>query len=555
MGLKGTRMLHISQRLGRRVGTIATVGLAGALALGAPLSASAAATTIDFNSSTDVASYPALIAVGSGGGVQWAPWPDNDNPNAPGISGATNWNGRAGWTAHNYVVQADGANNNALWIQKAEGGCPDSGLQVASVANGQSLISSTNKVITVKAWSADASTDVQATLTDAYGGHAITKTVTNVTANQYNTLTFNFASPTTGTYISNYSYAKLSIVFDPANAKAGQGHDAWGGAVSCPATGASVSKLYKLDDISFTSVASDPAPGPDVAHKLTFENGDTLGALAYGDASNERWSGTFGGSGSGQGTPPVARTGKALELNKGVWQNVGYDNAWSGLNFVQAPTGEVITSANYKTISFDYYSPDTTNTPVQLKLIATDDSAVRKVFSAAPGWNSFSVDVSTLSGVNGVWSADKLYTKLVLYPDFADNDVALDGVTASPMTGQKYYVDNVVWNGYGLATRTGNVTLTGTAAKGSRLTASAGTFTGNTVRVSYKWYRCTVKGATVKATAPVTADRCSVISGATASTYTLATADRGKYVRASITGTTTAGAVIALTKTTTTAVR
>ena len=532
-------MLQKSKNLRSRVALLATAGITGALLVGAPMAANAVTTVQNFNSTT-AADYPALQHTGGNGGTDWAPWTDLVGGNAPLVTGAFNWNGRAGWAGHDWAVQDDGSGtNNALWVQKAQAGCKSSGIQLAATTNGNSLISSANKVITLKVKAADANVPIEATLTDAYGGHTLTVSATATTANTYNTVSFNFANATVGSYVANFSYSKLSVVFDPQNAIAGTGHDDWG--TGCIADGATNSKVYIVDDLTYDLTAgTDPAPGPDVAHKLTFEPSDALGGQAAGSASDAKWAGSFGSGGSGINNPPVAHTGKALEFNK-----AGGD-AWTGLNLVQAAAGEVITSSNYKTISFDYYSPDSGNSPVELKLTATDSSSVRAVFTATHGWHTFSIDMSTLSGANGVWSSAKNYTQLVLYPDWSDSDIMPAGLSNVAMTGQKYYIDNVTYNGYALPTKTGKAANAGTAKVGRVLTASGATFAGNTVRTSYKWYRCTVQGKTAKATAPVAADKCTLISGATAATYLLKAADKGKYVRVAIVGTNVVGSVYAL---------
>lgn len=533
-----------SSSLRSRLAMLATAGITGALLVGTPLAANAAPTVVDFNSTNpaDYASY--LTNVGGGGGLAWAPWLDSEaGMNAPWVTGDKNWKGREGWTK-NWTVQDDGSTtNNALWIQKAQAGAASSGIQIAKLPNGSSLISDANKVITIKVKAADANVPFEATLTDSFGGNVLKATATAATADAYNTLTFNFASPTSGNYISNFSYTTLSIVADPQNAIAGNWHEDWGQGTAS----ATVSKAYILDDLTYTAVTgADTPPGPDVPHLLTFEANDTLGALAAGGASDAKWAGSFGSGGSGIANPPVKRTGKALEFNK-----VGAD-AWTGLNFYEAPSGEVITSSLYKTISFDYYSPLTALTPVSIKLIATDDSNVRAAFTAKKGWQTFKIDVSTVTGAGGTWSADKNYTKLVIFPDWADADILPAGISnpTTPIASTKFYIDNVAINGYALPTKVGTPTKSGTAKVGRVLTAGGVTFSGNRITRAFKWYRCTVQGKTVKFTAPASSDKCSAISGATASTYTLKSADKGKYIRVALIGTTAAGSVYALTTST-----
>lgn len=515
---------------------LATAGMTGALLASTPLAASAAATVVDYTSSTPD-DYEVLTNVGGGGGLGWAPWPDAEvGMNAPSVTGENNWRGRAGWTK-GWAVQG-----GALWMQKSQAGAASSGLQVAKIANGSSLISSTNKVITVKMKAADANVPVEATLTDTFGGNTLKVTATAATADAFNTLSFDFGAATTGTYISNYSYTTLSLVMDPANAIAGNFHEDWGQGTAS----ASTSKAYILDDLTYTVITgADTPPGPDVPHLLTFETADVLGSLAAGSANDAKWAGSFGSGGSGIVTPAgtMKRTGKALEFNK-----VGGD-VWTGMNLVEAPAGEVITSSLYKTVRFDYYSPLTALTPVTIKLVATDNSAVLAAFKAKKGWQTFSVDFGTLTGANGVWDANKTYTKLVLYPNFSEANIMPTGV-ANPVVpivvGQKFMVDNVAFNGFALPTKVGTPTKAGTAKVGRLLTAAGVTLNGNRIVRSFKWYRCTVQGKTVKYTAPASTDKCSTISGATAATYTLKSADKGKYIRVAFVGTTAAGSLYAL---------
>jgi Ig domain of plant-specific actin-binding protein len=70
-------------------------------------------------------------------------------------------------------------------------------------------------------------------------------------------------------------------------------------------------------------------------------------------------------------------------------------------------------------------------------------------------------------------------------------------------------------------------TITGTAAVGSTLTATAGTWTGNgTITYTYAWQICGNDG-----------NSCHAISGATSETYKPVTSDQGNTVRVAVTAT------------------
>ncbi|MEI6156447.1 MAG: hypothetical protein WCP88_04530 [bacterium] len=85
-------------------------------------------------------------------------------------------------------------------------------------------------------------------------------------------------------------------------------------------------------------------------------------------------------------------------------------------------------------------------------------------------------------------------------------------------------------------------TVGGVVKVGRTLTAAKGTWTGSpTPTYAYQWYRCTATGV-AEATVPGT---CTVIAGATKSTYKLLAADKtAGYIRVKVTATSTAGVTV-----------
>jgi hypothetical protein len=78
-------------------------------------------------------------------------------------------------------------------------------------------------------------------------------------------------------------------------------------------------------------------------------------------------------------------------------------------------------------------------------------------------------------------------------------------------------------------------TIRGTATVNKTLTAAKGTWTGHPAPTfTYQWYACTNTVTVARATVPST---CKRITGATRSTFTLTSAQRGKYVTVLVTGT------------------
>ena len=100
-------------------------------------------------------------------------------------------------------------------------------------------------------------------------------------------------------------------------------------------------------------------------------------------------------------------------------------------------------------------------------------------------------------------------------------------------------------------TRSVAASITGTAKVGKVVTAKSGTWAGTApIAYSYKWYRCAVAGTATGTAAPNAAAKCTVIAGKTASTYTLAAADKGKFVRVLVTATNKVGTGLSLSKST-----
>ena len=85
------------------------------------------------------------------------------------------------------------------------------------------------------------------------------------------------------------------------------------------------------------------------------------------------------------------------------------------------------------------------------------------------------------------------------------------------------------------ATATTRPTISGTARVGNKLTASKGTWTGYpTPTFTYQWYACTAAVSSPRTSIPRT---CTPISSATGSTFTVQSAQRGKYIAVLVTGT------------------
>jgi hypothetical protein len=158
-----------------------------------------------------------------------------------------------------------------------------------------------NQVVTVRVWSPTAGIPVRLKAEDAADNTRAVETEARTTvANAWETLSFNFANPVTGTAAINLAttYNKLSIFFNFGTTGA-----ATGGA-----------RTYFFDDVVYPATATTGGGGGAAVTPLTFASGYTQGGRTAqggnwgyfsGDFAN--YSGnTFTGGGFADSTPPVA---------------------------------------------------------------------------------------------------------------------------------------------------------------------------------------------------------------------------------------------------------
>ena len=199
---------------------------------------------------------------------------------------------------------------------------------------------------------------------------------------------------------------------------------------------ANTGQVYEIDNISINGGTSAdiyvpvaPVNREATSTLLTFEAGDTIGAAAAGPGFNGVVATIVNAPAGGNG-------GKVLELEKA-------GDPWSGVNLVLDVPGVKFLDAAHKTVTMNYYSPETVNTPVQMNLIATG-STIKQAVEAVPGWQRLTFDFTAS------FDATKEYTAVALFPNFVNmGDVpGYSGAPAvSPLTGKRYAIDNVGFNG------------------------------------------------------------------------------------------------------------
>ena len=202
-------------------------------------------------------------------------------------------------------------------------------------------------------------------------------------------------------------------------------------------------QLFYLDNISVNGGAiadvatGGPDPEPDPTQTPTpifmnFEDGDGYGSAVANGTNNV---GAFQGGIVSIAPSVDGRSDNALKFIK-----ASTGKNMSGINIANGGSTIRFTSATLKTISFDYHSADTKNSPIQVQLSTDSGSKVTAGAMATPGWNSFTFDMSTKSA----WSSKAAYTKLAIFPDYGFDAGYFVSV---PSADQEYYLDNISING------------------------------------------------------------------------------------------------------------
>jgi hypothetical protein len=346
------------------------------------------------------------------------------------------------------------------------------------------------------------------------------------------TFDFSIQRPGTEAFSANKTFSMASVFFDFTT-------------TPNPTTAL---QTYYLDDVTFASATAGSGGGGGetvvaaTPTLLTYESGDTLGALGAAEAVPTHPVGIFGGGTSAIEAAPgdVGGAGNhVLALTKTGAQ-------WTGYNAIVDTLGTLrITSAGFPNVTFNYLSAKD-NSPVAVQLFIGDTMEVQMIQNAALGTNSMKFDFSTA----GTWSASKIYTKLVIFPDFQIP-------VSTP--ADVYYFDNIAINGAvtpGIAAKPANVkaaTITNKTYKvGTTLSATKGTWVGSgSISYKYTWYRCSNKAAAAGTGKPVSATKCVAIAKQTAAKYKVTKADKGKYIRVLVTATNSVGSSYSLSKSST----
>ena len=418
------------------------------------------------------------------------------------------------------VAPTGGNGGNALKITKGVGAQNWAGATLVKFGTDKRVTNGTHKVITFNFYSPKANVPVAVELRPH--PNALSKIVNAPLG--WSRMSFDFTDVAGWTSTEEFTLVSIFPDFQqPAGATA---------------------TSYFVDNLAFNGAVTPEIPTVSVPREatstlLTFEAADTLGAKVVGDSTLAKPEGGFEGAVTTiDNAPAGGNGGKALKIVKGVGAPT-----YAGVNIIRFGADKRVTNGTHKTITFNYYSPKaTSNVRVELRAFP---NALGKTVAAPLGWSKITVDFTDVAG----WTGTEEFVSVILFPDF---DVA--------GAGGIFYVDNLAFNGATTpaipvpavkpAVKTA-ASISGTAKSAKTLTAGKGSWTGTaTIAYTYKWYRCTVASTKTATTAPTSTAKCAAISGGTKSTYKLASADVGKYVRVLVTAKNSAGSTLSLSKTT-----
>lgn len=269
-------------------------------------------------------------------------------------------------------------------------------------------MSSTNKTMTLRAYSPVADTKFRLKLEDASNsGHSVETDATVTAANTWQTLTFDFGTQATGTAALNpaYTYNTVSVFpnFDVA--------------------GTSTNNVFYVDDLKFIGVTgvSQTCAVALASPTLPISFDSTTVAYTLTD---------FGGDVGTVDTAPTGGSGKAAKIIKGT--SGAPSEVWAGTTIV---TGTIPFTSSAKTMSVDVWAP-AVGKQIRLKAEHLTDSTIsvetEATTTTAGAWQTLTFNFASQASGTAAIDVTKAYGKVSIFFDF--------GVAG---TGQTYWFDNV----------------------------------------------------------------------------------------------------------------
>ena len=334
----------------------------------------------------------------------------------------------------------------------------------------------------------------------------------------------------------------------------------------CNTSGASCTAITSATSSTYNAVPADV--------------GSTL--LVGVTGTNSAGTGTANSAATGTVTPlapantavPVitgsAKEGQLLSASTGTWTGTptitfGYQwescsgSTCTSISGATASTYRLVSAQVGKTIKVIVTGTNAGGSATGTSVATATVTTGAPVNTALPAITGTAKDGQVLTASPGTWAGTATITFTYQWQSCNSTGGScanISGATASAYTvvsgnvGGTLQVIVTAHNSVGTATATAPITpvvvatapantvlpaITGAAQAGQTLSTSTGTWTGTpTITFAYQWERCNTSGAS-----------CTNITGATASTYVLASADVGSTVRAIVTAANAAGSTAA----------
>ena len=373
------------------------------------------------------------------------------------------------------------------------------------------LVSAAHKVVTMNVYSPAAGKVVRLKVEQQGDVTKYVEKDVTTTVSGWETLTFDYTTPTTAPFDATFNYNKASLFLD------------FGG-ITPGAT-------WYFDDVAFngattpavTIPGTPPPPITTPAFVVNFESGDTSG-YTLGGANDYS-----GANSSLSSTPPAGGSSgntKSAKVVKG-------GAFWSGTTFLNTnAASETLIDGNHKVVTMNVYAPGS-GLIVDLQMKDPTSGALTERFATTSvgGWQTLSFDYNgTPDNATAAFSPTAKYQMASVMFDFA----------SSYTVGEIWYFDDVAFNGattplvagavspVNQATLTvSNSTLTGSVGTPTTLTSAGGSGTG-AVTFATSTANCSISGTSLSASAAAT---CVVTASKAASSgYNVTTSATVSFV-------------------------
>ena len=279
------------------------------------------------------------------------------------------------------------------------------------------LANAAHKVVTANVYSPVAGRVVRLKVEDAANaGVTVESDAAATTVVGWQTMTFNFATPATGTaaWSDAATYNKASFFFSFGNTPAAD-------------------ETYYFDDVAFMGAVTPALAGVASPILVSFETSDTSG-YALGGTSD------FGGTASSlSATPPAGGSSGSVKAGK-VIKTAGAQT-WAGVTFLGLSASPVVlANAAHKVVTANVYSP-VAGRVVRLKVEDAANAGVTVESDAAAttvvGWQTMTFNFATPATGTAAWSDAATYNKASFFFSFGN----------TPAADETYYFDDVAFMG------------------------------------------------------------------------------------------------------------